>query len=194
LNTAAFVTDYRDLQVQAFIRPGVTDISNAASATIRGLEVEVAATPWRRLQLGGHAAWLHATYDRYTAIGLGGVTRDAAGKRLNNAPAWSASSSAIYELTAGGAGIISFGGDVSWQSRVFFTPFNDAIDSQQGYGLVHLRAGVEPSSRRWELAVYLRNAGQREYITGTATNVTLPAFNARPGEPRHWGTQFTLRR
>jgi iron complex outermembrane receptor protein len=194
VNTAAFVTDYRDLQVQAFIRPGVTDISNAAAATIKGVELEVAARPWRRLQLAGHLAWLDATYDRYVAIGLAGVTRDAAGHRLNNAPAWSGSSSTMYELTAGGAGTVSLRGDVSWQSRVFFTPFNDAIETQEAYALVHLRAGVEPRSRRWELAVYVRNAGQREYITGTATNVTLPAFNGRPGEPRRWGTEFTLRR
>ena len=162
VNTAAFVTDYRDLQVQAFIRPGVTDISNAASAMIKGVEVEVAATPSRSLHLAGQVAWLDATYDRYVAIGLGGVTRDAAGHRLNNAPAWSGSSSAIYELTAGEAATVSLRGDVSWQSRVFFTPFNDAIESQEAYGLVHLRAGVEPRSRRWELAVYVRNAGERQ--------------------------------
>ena len=194
VNTAAFVTDYRDLQVQAFLRPGVTDISNAASATIRGVEVEAAASVWRRLQLAGHIAWLDATYDRYVAVGLGGVTRDAAGHRLNNAPPWSGSGSAMYELAAGAAGTVFIRGDVSWQSRVFFTPFNDAIDTQEAYGLVHLRAGFEPPSRRWELAVYMRNVGAREYITGTATNVTLPAFNGRPGEPRHWGTEFTLRR
>jgi iron complex outermembrane receptor protein len=194
VNTAAFFTDYRDLQVQAFIRPGVTDISNAASAAIKGVEVELAATPQRRLQLAGHVAWLDATYDRYVAIGLGGVTGDAAGHRLNNAPAWSGSSSTSYELPAGSAGTVTLRGDVSWQSRVFFTPFNDAIDTQGTYGLIHLRAGIEPRSRRWELAFYIRNARGREYITSTATNVNLPAFNGRPGEPRHWGTEFTLRR
>jgi iron complex outermembrane receptor protein len=194
VNTAVFSNDYRDLQVQAFLRPGVIDISNAASATINGVEVEVATTAWRGVQLGGHVAWLDATYDRYVALGLGGVTRDAAGLRLNNAPAWSGSGSAIYEMATGGAGTVSMRGDVSWQSRVFFTPFNDAIDSQETYGLVHVRAGFEPPSRRWEWAVYVRNARAREYITSTATNVNLPAYNGRPGEPRHWGTQFTLRR
>jgi iron complex outermembrane receptor protein len=192
VNTAVFVNDYRDLQVQAFLRPGVIDISNAASATIKGVEVEAAAT-WRRVQLASHIAWLDAVYDRYVAIGLGGVTGDAAGHRLNNAPKWSGSSSAVYALPAG-AVTVSMRGDVSWQSRVFFTPFNDAIETQQSYGLVHLRAGFEPRSRRWELALFARNVGGREYITGTATNLALPAYNGRPGEPRHWGTEFTLRR
>ena len=78
---------------------------------------------------------------------------------------------------------------------MFFTPFNDAIETQPAYGLVHLRAGFEPRSHRWEIAVYARNVGNREYITGaTAPNVGLPAFSGRPGEPRQWGTQFTVRR
>jgi iron complex outermembrane receptor protein len=76
---------------------------------------------------------------------------------------------------------------------VFFTPSNDAIETQRAYGLVHLRAGFEPPNRRWEMAVYVRNVRNREYITGTA-NVPLPAFTGRPGEPRQWGTQFTVRR
>ena len=38
VSIAAFHTDYTDLQVQTAIRPGVIDISNAAEATIRGVE------------------------------------------------------------------------------------------------------------------------------------------------------------
>ena len=74
VNTAAFYNDYQDLQVQTFVRPGVLDISNAASATIRGVEVEVAAAAGRGLQLAGNVSWLDATYDRYLAVGPGGVT------------------------------------------------------------------------------------------------------------------------
>ena len=40
ISVAAFHTDYTDLQVQTAIRPGVIDISNAAEATIRGVELE----------------------------------------------------------------------------------------------------------------------------------------------------------
>jgi hypothetical protein len=53
------------------------------------------------------------------------------------------------------------------KSRVFFTPANDAVDTQRPYGLVHLHAGFEPRSRRWETAVYVRNMRNREYILGT---------------------------
>jgi iron complex outermembrane receptor protein len=193
-NTAIFYNDYHDLQVQSFILPGVLDIGNAASATITGVEVDAAAAAWRGLQLAGNISWLDATYDRYLAVGPGNVTADAAGNRLNNAPEWSGSGSAAYEFATGRVGTAFIRGDVSWQSRVFFTPFNDAIETQRAYGLLHARAGFEPRSRRWELAVYARNLRNRDYITGTLTNVSLPATNGRPGEPRQWGTQFTIRR
>jgi iron complex outermembrane receptor protein len=192
INTAVFYNDYQDLQVQSFVDPGVLDIRNAGAATIKGIEVELSGTSRRGLQLAGHVAWLEAIYERYLAAVPGGATLDAAGNRLNNAPEWSASGSAVYELATGRAGRASLRGDVSWRSRLFFTPANDAIETQRAYGLVHLRAGFEPRRRRWELAVYVRNVGSQEYITGTA-NVPLPAFTGRPGEPRHWGTQFTWR-
>ena len=195
VNAAAFYNDYQDLQVQTFIQTGVVWSRNAASATIKGFEVETAAAGWRGLQLAGTVSWLDATYDHYEAVGPGDVRGDAAGHHLNNAPAWSGSGSAVYELATGRAGTASLRGDVSWQSGVFFSPFNTAIEAQRAYALVHLRAGFEPRSRRWEVAVYVRNVGNREYLTGaTAPNVGFPAFTGRPGEPRHWGVQFTLRR
>jgi iron complex outermembrane recepter protein len=193
VNAAAYYSDYRDLQVQTFIRTAVPVISNAAAAAIRGVEVEVAAAPGRCAQFAGNLSWLDTSYSRYIAVAPGPVTRNAAGNRLNNAPEWSGSGSAVCAFGAGRSLTATLRGDVSWQSRVFFTPFNDAIETQPAYGLVHLRAGFEPRSRRWEMAVFVHNAGNTEYITGTA-NVPLPAFTARPGNPRQWGTQFTLRR
>ncbi len=192
VNTAVFYTDYQDLQVLAFLRPGVPDISNAASAGIAGVEVEAAASAWRGVQLAGSVSWLDATYQRYLAVGPGGVTGDVAGHRLNNAPEWSGNGSAAFEFATGRAGFGSVRCDVSGQSRVFFTPFNTGIETQGPYALVHLRAGFEPRHRRWEVSVFVRNLANQEYLTSTA-NVPLPAFSGQPGEPRMWGTQFTLR-
>jgi iron complex outermembrane recepter protein len=195
VNTAVFHNDYRDLQVQTFLDQGVVFISNAASATITGLELEAAAAVKRSLHLAGQVSWLDATYDHYLATGPGDVKGDAAGNRLNGAPGWSGSVSSHYEFATGRVGTASLRGDVSWQGRVFFTPFNTPIETQAAYGLVHVRAGFEPRSHRWEVAVYARNIGNEAYITGAlAPNVGFPASSGRPGEPRQWGTQFTIRR
>jgi iron complex outermembrane receptor protein len=192
---AARTTTGRALSQATFVQTGVVLVTNAASATIKGVEVEAAAPVGRGLQLAGSVSWLDATYDRYEAVGPGDVRGDAAGHRLNNAPEWSGSGSAVYELALGRSGTASLRGDVSWQGGVFFSPFNTAIEAQRGYGLVHLRAAFESRSRRWEMAFYVRNIGNREYLTGaTATNLGFPAFTGRPGEPRQWGTQASFRR
>ncbi len=193
VNTAAFYNDYRDLQVQAFIRPGLFDVSNAASATIMGIETEAVASVGHGAQFSGHVSWLDATYDRYLAVDAGGQTIDVAGNRLNNAPVLSGRVSAIYEFATGGAGTASIRADVSAQSRVFFTRLNDDSETERPYGLVNLRAGFEPRGRRWEVAVYARNMGNTAYVTGTS-NTPIPTYSGRPGEPRTWGTQLTLRR
>ena len=113
-NTALFYSDYQDLQVQSFLRPGVPDISNAASATIRGIEFEMAAATWHGMQLSGTVSRLEATYDDYLALLPGGRPLDATGNRLNNAPQWSGSGSAVYDFAIGGAGTAAVRADVSW--------------------------------------------------------------------------------
>jgi iron complex outermembrane receptor protein len=193
VNAAVFYVDYRDLQVQSFVLPGVVDVSNAGRATSQGVEVEGAASVGRGVQLGGMLSWLDATYDRYDAFerGLGRV--DASGKHLRNAPQWSGSGSAIYEVQIARGGRLTVRGDVSWQSRVFFTPLNLTVHSQPAYGLVHLRTAFESRSRHWELALFVRNVGRQEYVTGTWDPTGDLAISGRPGEPRQWGTQFTIR-
>jgi len=190
-NTAFFYNGYNDLQVQSFIRPGVPQIDNAGAAVIKGIETEAVVTG-RGIQVAGHLAWLDAIYDRYIANVPGGATVDAAGNRLSNAPEWSGGVSASYERPVAGRGTASVRGDVSWQSRVFFRPFNNDIESQGRYGLAHLRAGFEAHSRRWDLAVFVRNVGNQAYIIGSE-NVPIPAYAGHPGVPRHWGTEFTIR-
>jgi iron complex outermembrane recepter protein len=193
LNVAAFYTDYSDLQVQTAIFPGVIDISNAAAATIRGVEVEGATLLTRELRAGGHLAWLDATYDRYIAVGVGGVTGDVAGHRLNNAPEWSGRLWLEWDGTIGRAGLVSLRADSRWQSTVFFTPFNDDIQRQRPYGLLDVSAEFGPHHRHWSLAAYARNLTNEDYITGTFSSPP-PAIGGGPGEPRQAGLQLTLRR
>ena len=192
LALALFQTDYTDLQVQTAILPGVIDISNAASATIRGAELEgsVKLAP-HALDAGGHVAWLDARYDRYVAVGLGGVTGDAAGHRLNNAPEWSGRLWIEGRHQLGRAGTLSLRADGRWQSTVFYTPFNDAIQRQRPYGLLDLSAALD--SARWSLGAYARNATRTGYITGTFSSPP-PAIGGRPGDSRQIGIQLTVRK
>jgi len=195
MNAALFHVDYRDLQVQSFIVPGLVEVSNAGRATSRGIEVEGALSAGGGLQFLGILSWLDAVYGQYVAVvGPNRVPVDATGKRLREAPTWSGSGAAIYEFKPVAIGTVSVRSDVSWQSRVFFTPGNDAVQSQHAYALVHARTMFVPRSRRWEVSVYVQNLGRQEYVTGTWVATRGVAISGRPGRPRHWGTEFTIRR
>jgi iron complex outermembrane recepter protein len=190
LSLAVFQTDYTNLQVQTAIRPGVIDISNAAAATIRGVEFEGASEVTRTVRAGGHLAWLDATYDQYVAVGVGGVTGNVAGNRLNNAPLWSGRLWLEWSGNLGRARVISLRADSRWQSTVFFTPFNDRTQYQPSYGIVDLTAEYGPS-RRWGIGMYVRNLTNTDFIAGTFSS-PIPAIGGRPGEPRQVGVQFTV--
>jgi iron complex outermembrane receptor protein len=193
VNLAVFQTDYTDLQVQIAIRPGVLDISNAAAATIRGLELEGATELSREWHVGGHLTWLDARYDRYVAVGVGGVTGNVAGHRLSNAPAWSGRLWVEWDRDLGPAGALLLRADSRWQTTVFFTPFNDAIQRQRPYCLLDVTAELGPRHRPWSIGIYARNLTNEDYITGTFSSPP-PAIGGRPGSPRHVGIQLVLRK
>ena len=192
LNGAAFYTDYTDLQVQTPIRPGVVEITNAAAATIRGVEVEGQAQPAPGWRMGGHVAWLDARYDRYTAVGPGGSPVDVAGRRLSNVPEWSGRIWQEYSRQVGRLGVLLLSLDVIGQSTVYFTPINDTIQRQGPYSLVNANITVRPRPS-WSVGLYARNLTDTDYVTGTI-GVPLPAIAGLPGERRQFGVQLNLTR
>jgi iron complex outermembrane receptor protein len=173
-------------------RPGVIDITNAAAATIKGVELEGSSVLERRLRAGGHVAWLDAEYDRYAAVGPGGITADVAGNRLSNAPEWSGRLWLEWSPEIGRAGVLSLRADARWQSTVYFTPFNDAVQYQPSYGRLDASAEFRPGPG-YSVGVYARNLTNEDYITGTFSSPP-PAFGGRPGKPREIGIQVTLTR
>jgi iron complex outermembrane receptor protein len=192
-NAAVFYSNYTDLQVQTAILPGVIDISNAAAAAIRGVELESEARLSRTLHAGGHIAWLDATYDRYTAVGVGGVPGDVAGRRLTNAPEWSGRAWLEWTPPTGRHGLLTFRADARWQSTVYFTPFNDDIQRQRPYGVIDVAAEFQPGSGSWSVSAFVRNLGAADYITGSFSSPP-PAIGGRPGPTRQAGVQLSIRR
>ena len=193
VNVAAFHMDYADLQVQTPIGIGVFDIRNAAAATIQGVELEAGTRIGGGLQAGGHVAWLDATYDRYVAVALGGVTGDVSGNRLTNAPEWSGRLWVEWAGNVGASGRLTLTADATAQSTVYYTPFNDDLQRQPSYGLLGARAEYGPGHRRWAVNAYARNLTDTDYIM--ATFATSPvAFGGRPGPSRQFGVQLMARR
>jgi iron complex outermembrane receptor protein len=189
LQARAYLTDYRDLQVQTTVRQGVLDIRNAADAKIHGVELDGTLAVAGGLRVDGSVAWLDARYDKYAALAPDGGLVDVAGHYLNRAPPWSARLAATWSRAAGQAGRVSLYGEVQATDRFYFTPLNDALQSQGAFGMLHARATFESRSGRWAISLFGRNLTNERTLIATASSSPV-AISGHPGEARSMGLEF----
>lgn len=199
-NLSAFTYDYTDLQVQQALRQGVVVISNAATADVKGVEVEILGRIASQLEMSASATYLDATYDQFpgsevpealaeyliddpnydpTVGEAGGY--NAAGKRLNNAPEFAYALSArftqplprgeLYALT-----------NYRWQDRTDFDPSNADLLNEPAYGLLTVGVGYNSPGDVWNVQALLKNALDEDYYLVRAANAFVPT--ALSGPPR----------
>ncbi|MBJ7438873.1 MAG: TonB-dependent receptor [Sphingopyxis sp.] len=117
LNLAAFYYDYSNIQLDIIVAGGggggTTQLQNAASETIYGLDMDLVVAPARGLQLRASATLMDAEYKSFPnavaflpdALGNGAQTVvDASGQRGLFAPKWSFTLGADYTTTIAGVG------------------------------------------------------------------------------------------
>ena len=223
-NASAFYYDYTDLQVSVFASVGsitTTFTTNAAEATVQGLELDLAAKVTDSLDIAASLAVLDATYDRFVTpygsctaanvaldarcTGRVGLPRliDAAGNRLNNAPEFKGSISATYRFDLSGGGSISLLGAAHHQGRVYFVPANTTVMSQSSYTLVDARIGYENESGDLAVGAFVKNLADEDYFhnivqftsTSDARKDVFAIGNALgyPAAGRQWGVEVTYR-
>ncbi len=197
VNITAFKYDYKDLQVQGLLAPGIVAIGNAANARVKGLEIEAAAKPFAKLELSANYSLLDARYVNFTgsAVPPGLVsyvtgsprfnaaarTYDASGNHMIQSPHSTFSASAQYGFEIGGLPTY-IRGEYYWQDRTYFDPTNIAIVSEPAYDLVNLGAGISTSDRKWNLQIIAKNVGNRHYLIGRSGVTSVPSGLA--GMPR----------
>lgn len=221
VNASAFYYDYTDLQVLAF-QNSLTFTTNAAEATIQGLEVELQARPVDALDLGVSVAYLDATYDEFrTPYGrctptnaaldpvCAGTTVarpriiDASDNTLNNAPEWKATAHAQYTFALGESALI-VGTQIAYQDRVYFnSPANAAVASQDAVTLIDARVAWQNAGRTLEVSAFGKNLGDEEYFhnivqftsTSDANKDVFSVGNALgyAAAGRSWGLELLYR-
>ncbi len=192
-----FYLDYSDLQVSTFVTNRFI-VSNAASATSKGVELELEFKATKELLLQASAGYLDASYDDFAnapcPAGSAARTCDLSGKRMLRAPEWTTTLTADYEreVTAGITGY--FRADYTYKSGQFFTLEQDPDLSQSGYGLVGGKAGLRFNDGAYELSVYAQNLFDRHYINGGGTGIPFSdTKGVTLGDPRLWGVEFKAR-
>lgn len=202
-NLTAFKYDYNNLQAQSAIGPGLVTISNAAGASIKGIELEMTAKPTRDWRLTANLTLLDATYISYTNAPVAGAllpyvvhlpqydaaagTFNASGNRLDDAPRYTAFLAAERDWDLSG-GTVYARTEYYWQDRVYFDPTNLDVQSQAPYGLVNAFAGYNTNGN-WQVQLYGKNLANKGYYITTAANGLVPGGFV--GAPRTFGIRVS---
>ena len=152
LNASVFRTDYRDLQVSQLVPLCCVVVGNAATAEIKGAELEWIVRPVAGLQLDGGYGYLDATFESFA----NGVTADYTGNDLPRAPRHKLHLGAQYGADVQGWGLL---GRVDYvnQSHMFFDASNVAAQKQEGFINIDARVSATSPDGRWEVALWGKN-------------------------------------
>ena len=192
LDGSVFYQDYKNFVVsQTLLTAGgvVTNNVDAGSAGNIGVEFSGRARPTDGLMLFGTFAYLDAKIDNNSQ------NLDFAGNRFRLSPKYSASAGFSYErpISAGVNGFLT----TSWtyRSGVYFEAENVARAgvpiSQDSLYLIDLRAGVRFNDDQYEIAGFVNNLEDKQYIIdagNTGGGFGTPTRIA--GAPRTYGVEL----
>jgi iron complex outermembrane receptor protein len=197
-NLAAFYVNYDDLQVTRFFQPeggifGEFITENAGKAKPKGIELEFVGLITDSFQVGGSFAYLNAKYSEF--FGTPDVTGggDFSGNRMRQAPKYSFYIYASYVFTLQNSSQISAKVDYAYQDDMFFDPNNNPITIAPSYDLWNARLAWTSASDRWEVAGWIKNIGDEDYIHHTFSQRGSRIAFGRFGPPRHYGVTVTYK-
>lgn len=179
---------YDNFQVSVTQPNGTTITQSAGTASNFGVEAEAAyaVTDWFRLF--GNVGYIDGGIDDKAANGV------FAGDRFRLQPEWQAAAGFTINANIGGGMHFFATPTVTHRSKIFFEVPNKELISQDAVTLVNARAGVSFADGRFEIAGFVRNATDENYLLdagNTGGGFGIPTFI--PAEPRLYGVQLVGR-
>jgi iron complex outermembrane receptor protein len=198
INASVFYTKYSDIQVTenyaTLSGTPLSIIANAASATIKGGELEILARPMSGVTLGANAGYTHAAYTSAVAP-PGGLPPVTTSTHFVNTPQMTYSLSAEYAapVVQDRYTVVSRV-DFNHKSTEYFDISNSPYTTQRGYGLLNARLTFEPTQGPWSIAAFATNLTNRHFILGGSdVSASLGFAVALEGPPREWGVDVRYR-
>ncbi|MGR4892667.1 TonB-dependent receptor [Sphingopyxis sp. LARHCG72] len=200
-NIALFRTNFSDLQVSEY--NGTAFITgNAASAISQGVEVDTDIGIGDNWRIGGSLGYLDAHYKDYP----GGAclydapptctprTNNLAGTRLVRAPEWTANGFVEARYPVSGNLYALARVSANYQSRSFFQPDMNPLNSQPAFTKYDARIAVGREDGPWEVALVGRNLTDKVTITQAFNTPTFGGNShmAMVGAPRTVTLQLSL--
>jgi iron complex outermembrane recepter protein len=200
LNLSTFHYRYTNMQLARTYNPTPTTVSqvidNASSARLWGGELEAQArlgNSWRADLAIGYAHSRYGTLEARNGAAAGNPNVVLTGNRLPRAPEWTLNGALEYATDLGDLGDISIRAQYNYTSRIFFTPFNEAIARQDAYGLLDVSAAYEPENGNLVFRVFGRNLTDETYFNGLFTSAISNNGRGSYGPSRTFGVELTAK-
>ena len=185
-----YYQDYSNFQVTVpnLNVPGTTITLSAGSASNLGVEGELAVELADWFTVFGNFGFIDGGVDNDPANG------NLAGSRFRLQPEWQASGGFTVDHEFEGGVRFFATPTVTHRSTIFFQVPSTALLSQGPITLVNARAGISFADDRFEIAGFIRNAFDEEFLLdagNTGNGFRIPTFI--PGEPRFYGVEVTAK-
>ncbi|PZU17140.1 MAG: TonB-dependent receptor [Citromicrobium sp.] len=180
---------YDGFQVGVLQPDGRTVTQSAGSASNLGIEAEIAVRASDWLQFFGNVGHISGGIDEDNSF-----APQFAGARFRLQPEWQGAAGFTLDAPVGGGARFFLTPTVTYRSRIFFEVPNNPRLSQGPVTPVNARGGVAFADDRFELAAFIRNALNEDYLLdagNTGGAFGIPTFI--PAEPRLFGVQLTAR-
>jgi outer membrane receptor protein involved in Fe transport len=180
---------YDGFQVSVVQPDGRTVTESAGTASNLGVEAEVSVRPTRWFNLFGNLAYIDGGIDENNDFAPA-----FSGARFRLQPEWQAAGGFTLDAPVGNGMRAFVTPSITYRSRIFFEIPNNPLISQDAVTLVNVRGGVSFAEEQFELAGFIRNALDKEYLLdagNTGGAFGIPTFI--PAEPRFYGIQLTAR-
>jgi iron complex outermembrane recepter protein len=189
LTAAYFHYKYKDLQVNKII--GIATLTaNAAAAKTDGFEIAVNARVTPQFTLSSNFTYLDSTFADFCSINpvAAGVPsaplctdpltpgQDLSGNLLPGSPKYAFVAGAQYVLPVGGNGQeVTLNADASYQSRIYFSEFNDLQLSQKGVTKVNASIRYD-SGASWSVSLWGKNVFNEQIANNKVLGIQLWGF------------------
>lgn len=196
VNASAFYISYDDMQILQFIELGESFsqiVRNAKGANVYGIELETVWQVTDHFRLSGSIALIDSTFKSGTLIQAGtGAPTDFGGTHPDNAPTWTGTAIAEYDIEIGGGNLITLRGDWRGRSDVFDDIGEIEERRRPGINKFGARISYIPESEAWSFSVWGKNLTQEADIIGVGppqpNNLQRPVAFA---PPRSFGFEFS---
>ncbi len=188
-SVGVFYQKYEGFQVSVVLPSGQTQTQSAGAASNLGVEAELNIRPTSWLNLFGNVGFIDGGIDEDDAF-----SSAFSGARFRLQPEWQAAGGLTVNVPLDNGIRLFATPSVTHRSRIFFEVPNNPAISQGPVTLVNARAGVSFADERYEVAGFIRNAFDEDYLLdagNTGGAFGYPSFI--PAEPRFYGLQLTAR-